>query len=417
MTNIFGVVNVTPDSFSDGGDYASVDAAIAHGRELLNCGADVLDIGGESTRPGAARISAQTEISRIRDVVATLAHEAVVSVDTIHAETARAVLAAGAHIINDVSGGLNDASMFGVVAEANAEIVIGHWRGIPDPQHTRSDYEDVVSEVNAHLLERVEAAVRAGIQREKIILDPGLGFDKTGPQCWEILRRVDQMMALGYRVLIGASRKRLLKDVLEAIGAPENMPKDRDLVTSVVSALCDERNVWGVRVHDVAGSAQALAVSRAWRTGDPEQRNESWRSQRPQREASAGAQPVGVDENGDHILLRGLEVFAHHGVFGFERERGQRFIIDAKVSGNLATAGASDDLRDTVHYGELADALVAATKREPVALIETLAERLASTVLAFPGAEQTTITVHKPDAPIDAQFADVSVSITRRADG
>lgn len=399
-TLIMGVLNVTPDSFSDGGDHNSYDAAVAHARALIAQGAHIIDVGGESTRPGSERISPDTEIERVLRVVKTLAPETTVSVDTIHARTAREVIAAGAHIINDVSGGLHDPEMLDVVAAGGAEIVLQHWRGIPDPNHSRSHYDDVVTEVVAHLAERAEAAMAAGIPRESIILDPGLGFDKTTEQGWELLRRLPELQALGYRVLIGASRKRMLKDLLDTVPGAKNAPKDRDLATSVITALCAQHGAWAVRVHDVNGSAQALAVVDAWPAAAPTP------ALTPTPTATSGS---------DAITLTGITVFAHHGVLAHERENGQEFVIDAKLSVDLRAASASDALEHTVNYAEVTDAIVNVVAGEPVDLIETLAERVAAVVLRFTGVRETTVTIHKPAAPIAHRFADVSVTITRSA--
>ena len=414
MTLLMGIVNVTPDSFSDGGDHADTAAAIAYGEKLIQDGAHILDIGGESTRPGSSRISPEDEQRRILGAVQALAEKTVVSVDTIHASTAKAGITAGARIINDVSGGLHDPDMFRVVAESSAEMVICHWRGIPDPNHTRSEYDDVVAEVCDDLKRLTDRAQAEGIPHDRIIIDPGLGFDKTGPQCWEILKRLDELDALGFRVLIGASRKRMLKDVLDGIPGAPNKPKDRDLGTSVVTALCAAHGMWGVRVHDIAGSVQAVAVEAAWRQGTDAQAEytaaEHPNEQGPQRSVPPLQSSVA---NTDTITLTGLEVFAHHGVFQHERQDGQTFYIDASVTVDLSAAGSSDDLQETVHYGELAEKLAQATASEPVDLIETLAERLAATALSFAGVEQATITVHKPHAPITVPFTDVAVTITR----
>lgn len=398
MTRVMGVLNVTPDSFSDGGAYAGHDAAIARGRELAAQGAHLVDVGGESTRPGAEPVTPEDEQARIIPVVAALAAEGIpVSVDTLHAGTAAAAGAAGARYINDVSGGLHDPDMLAVCARENRErgvrFIAGHWRGVPDPAHLRSDYGDVVAEVRASLHERARAAIAAGVGPEHLVLDPGLGFDKTGPQGFALLTHLDALAALGFPILVGASRKRMLGELLEAL--PEaardggHGAHARDLATAVVSALAARADAWGVRVHDVPGTVQALAVAAAW--GEPE---------------PAAPTP-------DRVALTGLEVFAHHGVFDFERERGQRFLIDVEVTTDLRAAAAGDELAETVHYGELADAVVSAVQRDPVSLIETVAERVADVTLGFSGARRARVTVHKPDAPIAHRFADVSVTVER----
>lgn len=396
MTLILGVLNVTPDSFSDGGQYVRPEVAVRRGHELLAAGADIVDVGGESTRPGAVPVSAEEECRRILPVIAGLAREGVrISVDTVHAETARAAVAAGATIINDVSGGQHDPDMYRVAAETGAQYIAMHWRGIPDPGHRRSHYRNVVTEVCDELRQLADAAVAAGVDPGQLILDPGLGFDKTAEQGWRLLAGLNQLRDVGYPVLIGVSRKRMLGDTL---GEHATMA-DRDLATAMVSALAAGDGVWGVRVHDVAASRTALTIADAWRQMAP---------------TAAPAAAVSAPSL-DRITLTGLEVFAHHGVFEFERAEGQRFVIDAEVSVDLRTAAASDVLADTVHYGELAEALVAAVATDPVDLIETVAERAASVMLSFAGVTEARVTVHKPDAPIAARFTDVSVTIVRQA--
>lgn len=265
MTLLMGVLNLTPDSFSDGGAHAEPAAGLAHAERLLADGADLIDVGGESTRPGSERVAPEREQRRILGTVRALADRGVaVSVDTLHASTAAAAIAAGARTINDVSGGLADPEMAAVVAAGGAEFVIGHWRGIPDPANRRSDYADVVGEVTAALAERIGAARAAGIPAERIIVDPGLGFDKTPEQGWALLRALPELAGLGHRVLVGVSRKRMLAELLPA-GHPAAA---RDLPTAVVTALAAQHGAWGVRVHDVAGSRVARDVLRAW-TGAP----------------------------------------------------------------------------------------------------------------------------------------------------
>ena len=413
---VMGVLNVTPDSFSDGGQFLAADAAIARGLELARHGADVVDIGGESTRPGAVAVAPAEELERVRPVVAALSAAGVaVSVDTLHASTARAAVDAGARYINDVSGGLFDADMLSVAAEASrhraVRFIIGHWRGIPDPEHLRSGYADVVRDVYEALAERARAAVAAGVDPAHIMLDPGLGFDKTAEQGWQLLARLGELRALGFPVLVGASRKRMLGETIESLAAHvpgTGSTHPRDLATAVVTALAAQAGVWGVRVHDVVGSRQALAVHAAWQTG-------LGADGVPAALAPSLAASPAPDRalQNDRITLTGLEVFAHHGVFDFEREQGQRFVIDAEVAVDLAPAAAGDALERTVHYGELAEAIAAAVASDPVDLIETVAERVAAVALGFSSVRSARITVHKPDAPITVPFADVSVTVVR----
>ncbi|HLU43533.1 MAG TPA: dihydropteroate synthase [Natronosporangium sp.] len=259
-----GVLNVTPDSFSDGGRWANRDAAIAHGIELRAQGADLIDVGGESTRPGADRVDAATEIRRVVPVITELAAAGVpVSVDTTRAAVAAAALAAGAVVVNDVSGGLADPTMTKVVAEAGCPYVIMHWRGHSRVMAELARYRDVVADVCAELRARVDDAVAAGIAPERIILDPGLGFAKTAEHNWQLTRRMDALLALGFPVLIGASRKSYLGRLL---AAPDGTPRptdERDVATAATSVLAVAAGAWGVRVHDVRGTMDALAVWRA----------------------------------------------------------------------------------------------------------------------------------------------------------
>lgn len=265
---VMGVLNVTPDSFSDGGRYLDSDAAVAHGVRMRQRGADLIDVGGESTRPGAQRVDADTEISRVLPVVSALAAESVpVSVDTTRARVAAATVEAGATVINDVSGGLADPDMARVAAEAGVPWVLMHWRGHSQDMTSLATYDDVVSEVREELLRQVDAAVAAGVAEEAIVLDPGLGFAKTHAHDWALLRRIDVLMALGFPVLVGASRKRFLGRLLAAEDGTPRPPDGREIATAVVSALAADRGAWCVRVHDVGASLDAVAVTASWCAG------------------------------------------------------------------------------------------------------------------------------------------------------
>ncbi|MEI3848811.1 MULTISPECIES: dihydropteroate synthase [unclassified Microbacterium] len=261
MTAIWGIVNVTPDSFSDGGRYLDPDAALARGRLLRAQGAAVLDVGGESTRPGSERVDPAEEQRRVLPVIERLAADGIaVSVDTLNATTAVAAVAAGARIVNDVSGGLADPDMLVAVAETGADIALGHWRGPSSDMYARAEYGRVGREVAAELRGRIEAAAAAGIAPSRVIVDPGVGFAKTGEQNWELLRDLSDVVALGARVLVGTSRKRFLAS---ALGDDADEAR-RDLATAVTSALAARAGAWAVRVHDVAATRDALAVVAAW---------------------------------------------------------------------------------------------------------------------------------------------------------
>jgi dihydropteroate synthase len=261
---VMGVVNVTPDSFSDGGRYADTEAAIAHGRRLLADGADVLDIGGESTRPGATRPLVSEELDRVVPVITTLAAEgAVVSVDTMRAEVAEAALAAGAGIVNDVSGGLADPRILDVVAGSEATYVAMHWRAHSDRMQDLAAYDEpggVVAAVRRELGERVVAIRAAGVPDGRIVLDPGLGFAKRGEHNWELLRGFGELTSLGFPLLVGASRKSFLGALL---AAPDGTPRpvtEREEAGHAVTLVLARQGVWGVRVHDVRGTRDVLRV-------------------------------------------------------------------------------------------------------------------------------------------------------------
>jgi dihydropteroate synthase len=265
---VLGVINVTPDSFSDGGSFADTDSAVKHGLQLLADGADVLDVGGESTRPGADRVDPDTERQRVEPVVAELAAAgAIVSVDTMRASTAAAALAAGARIVNDVSGGRADPDLPRVVAEAGVPYVVMHWRAHSAHMQEHATYDDVVADVSAELCERLDAVVAAGVRAEQVVLDPGIGFAKTAEHNWALLARLDALIAIGRPILVGASRKSFLGSLLAREG--EARPVDeRDDATAAVTALAARAGVWGVRVHDVRASADAVRVAARWRAAE-----------------------------------------------------------------------------------------------------------------------------------------------------
>ena len=261
-----GVVNVTDDSFSDGGRYLDPDLAVEHGLRLVAQGAAIVDVGGESTRPGAVRIDAAVETARVLPVVKELAAQGItVSIDTMHAAVAAAALQNGASIVNDVSGGRADPAMAPLLADAKVPWVMMHWRSVgADHPHDVPDYRDVVTEVRDELLAGVDAAVAAGVDQANVIIDPGLGFAKTAQHNWALLRALPELVATGIPVLVGASRKRFLGSLLADADGTPRAPGGRETATAVVSALAAINGAWGVRVHDVRASVDALKVVAAW---------------------------------------------------------------------------------------------------------------------------------------------------------
>ncbi|MGY5012020.1 dihydropteroate synthase [Streptomyces sp. 900105755] len=261
---VMGVVNVTPDSFSDGGRWFDTTAAVKHGLDLGAQGADLVDVGGESTRPGATRVDEDEELRRVVPVVRGLASEGVVvSVDTMRASVARQALAAGAALVNDVSGGLADPDMIPVVADSGAPFVVMHWRGFLAGGNVEGVYDDVVGEVLDELHARVDAVLAGGISPDRIVVDPGLGFSKNSEHDLALLARLDRLHALGHPLLVAASRKRFLGRVLAGPQAAPPPARERDAATAAVSALAAHAGAWAVRVHEVRATADAVRVARA----------------------------------------------------------------------------------------------------------------------------------------------------------
>jgi dihydropteroate synthase len=262
---VMGVVNVTPDSFSDGGRWATTDAAIAHGRELDAEGADILDIGGESTRPGATRPLVAEELDRVVPVIRALAGDGIaVSVDTMRHEVAEAALDAGAVLVNDVSGGLADPRLLDVVAERGAAYVAMHWRAHSTEMQQHASYDDVLVEVRDELAQRLEAAIAAGVAEDRLVVDPGLGFAKTADHNWELLQRLPELESLGVPILVGSSRKSFLGTLL---AGPDGSPRpvlDREDANVALTTIAAIQGVWGVRVHEVHASLDAIRVVSRW---------------------------------------------------------------------------------------------------------------------------------------------------------
>ncbi len=261
-TLVIGVVNVTPDSFSDGGEWLDPAAAIGHSFDLLAEGADIIDVGGESTRPGATRPEVSEELRRVMPVVRELAAAgACVSVDTMRTAVAAPAIAAGASLLNDVSGGKADSGMLRLVADSEVPFVCMHWRGHSRDMQSRASYADVVTEVIAELATQIDEAASAGVAMDKLIIDPGLGFAKTAEHNWQLLQRLEEFDVLGRAMLVGVSRKTFLGQLLaDADGSPR-LPKEREDATTALTTVLALQRVWGVRVHSVRASRDAIAVA------------------------------------------------------------------------------------------------------------------------------------------------------------
>jgi len=265
-----GVINITPDSFSDGGQFLDSNEAVKHALELVREGANIIDLGGESTRPGALRVKIDEEQARVLPVIEALmqnaefkASGAIISIDTMNAPTAALAVAAGAEIVNDVSGGLADEQMFAELKNLKCKFIVSHWRGFSETMDSMNNYTSVARDVAEELIERVAKAEAAGISRDRLIIDPGLGFAKDIAQNWHLVARLDELEKLGLPILVGASRKRFLAGALEPQDAAGVSNQRRDLATAVLTALLLQRKLWGVRVHNVATTLDAIKVVEA----------------------------------------------------------------------------------------------------------------------------------------------------------
>ena len=265
-----GVLNTTPDSFSDGGKYTTLEAALNQVAIMVEAGANIIDVGGESTRPGAERVPIDEEQRRVIEVIRAIKanYKILVSIDTMNAATAAAAIEAGADIINDVSGGLADEAMFAVASQSQKHLVISHWRGFSTEMDTLNDYQNVAKDVTRELRERIDSAIAAGINREQIIIDPGLGFAKDAKQNWQLVAHLDEIEKLGFPILVGASRKRFLASALDEDSPAAVNTSRRDVATAVLTALLLQRKLWGVRVHDVQGTVDAISLVSALRNAE-----------------------------------------------------------------------------------------------------------------------------------------------------
>jgi dihydropteroate synthase len=267
---IMGVLNITPDSFSDGGEFLEPAKALRQAELMFQQGAQVIDIGGESTRPGAQRVSLETEQARVLPLIKEIKSklDVMVSVDTMNSQTARKAVEAGADIVNDVSGGLADPEIFAAIADLDCRYVLGHWRGHSDVMDELTGYSDVAREVVGELAEQVSMAVAAGISRERIVVDPGLGFAKNIEQNWDLVARLDELEHLELPILVGASRKRFIAHALDSQNPTGVDHQRRDVATAVLTALLLQRKLWGVRVHNVQTTSDAISVVAALKEAD-----------------------------------------------------------------------------------------------------------------------------------------------------
>ncbi len=377
---VMGVLNVTPDSFSDGGEFFSIEAATTHARELAGEGAAILDVGGESTRPGAQPVPLAEELLRVVPVIERVAAETgtPISIDTMKADVAEAAVRAGASLVNDVTALRGDRRMAEVVAAAGVPVCLMHMLGEPRTMQDDPRYGDVVAEVCEFLAERAEWAQAQGVDRDQICVDPGIGFGKTTEHNLALLRRLDEVVALGYPVVIGVSRKRFLGALT---GCRRARPRPR----------LDRRGPRGraARGVDAAGARRG-------------------------RDAP-GARGRGRDRgrvSGPLIEIRGLRVFAYHGVFEHERRDGQDFVLDITLLASSDAAGSTDELGDAVDYGAVCERAVELTQSGPYNLIERVAELVATSLLAEFPVDRVTVRVAKPDAPIPHPFDHVAVTVT-----
>jgi dihydropteroate synthase len=279
---IMGVINITPDSFSDGGQFLDTNEAVKHALELVSEGANIIDLGGESTRPGALRVKLEEEQARVLPVIKALvdnaefkASGAIISIDTMNAQTAALAVAAGAVIVNDVSGGLADEQMFAELKNLNCKFIVSHWRGFSETMDSLNNYTSVAKDVAEELIERVAKAEAAGISRDRLIIDPGLGFAKDIAQNWHLVARLDELEKLELPILVGASRKRFLAGALEPEDAAGVSNQRRDLATAVLTALLLQRKLWGVRVHNVSTTLDAIKVVEALAFANEESNGQS----------------------------------------------------------------------------------------------------------------------------------------------
>jgi dihydropteroate synthase/dihydroneopterin aldolase len=379
-TLLMGILNLTPDSFADGGRYISTEKALEQAARLIREGADILDIGGESTRPGYAGISAEEEWARLEPVLKELLPRCPVpvSVDTQKAAVAEKALNYGVHIINDIWGLQRDPAMAGVISASQAAVVIMHNRN-------NTEYTDLLGEILAFLEQSIELALKSGIREDRIVIDPGIGFGKTPEQNLEVLSRLAEFKALPYPLLLGVSRKSVIGRTLH-LPVEERLEPTIALNTLGIAAGADI-----IRVHDLAANKKAAMMTDL--------------VIRRKREKTEGAEA-------NIIHLKGMEFYAYHGVLPEEQELGQRFVVDVDLYPEKWVKD-KDCLENTINYAAVYEVIKTCVEKERYKLLESLAEEIAARILAGFACELIRVEIHKPNAPLPGVFRDVSVEIFR----
>jgi len=414
-----GVINVTPDSFSDGGRYLDPEAAVAHGLALAADGAAILDVGGESTRPGAGPVPVQEELRRVVPVIEALAcagGDFALSIDTTKMDVARAAMDAGARMVNDVSALRSDPSMAALVAERGAGCCLMHMRGEPRTMQDEPRYDDVVSDVKAFLEERLAFAVGEGVPEGKIWLDPGIGFGKTAAHNLELLRRLDEIVAIGLPVVVGTSRKSFLGKLTGGRAEGERLPG-----TIATSVLAWERGASVFRVHDVAAVVDALVVTAAT-VGSPivgGNMIDEHDPPDPDDEIDGGGfDPEDEDEIAEPAVtveITGLSLFTRHGVTPPERELGQRLLLDVTFELTDCDAMVTDRVEDTVDYADVCEQVALAAQERSYKTLERLCNAIAGRLMERYGADSVRVKATKPEPPIALPVQEVSVEVWREA--
>ncbi len=395
MAKLMGVVNVTPDSFSDGGLYLDPEAAIVHGRELAAAGAEILDVGGESTRPGAQPVGEEEELRRVVPVVEGLVGETV-SIDTSKAAVAAAAIAAGATIVNDVTALRGDQAMAALCADREVTVVLMHMRGDPQTMQDEPVYDDVVAEVKEFLAARAEFAEAAGIGAERIWVDPGIGFGKTAEHNLELLRRIDELAELGCPLVVGTSRKSFIGKL------------DGSAATSGSAARSPARFSPPRRGSTCCASTTSPRSGRRWR----------WPTRSSDRfQRMEGHRHENAIESSAEVELRGLSIYTHHGVSEAEQEVGQRLEFDISFDVPDCDAVLTDRLEDTVDYAQVCDIVALAATERSYRTLERLAQVVGERLMERYGCESVRVRAAKPEPPLPLAIQEVAVEVTQERTG